>query len=90
MIEVGNIVTLDNNKDYLLVQEINRDGSRYLFAIHVLEDDSLTSESDVFEAIVKEDGEYLKEVEEGELKASLLSEFEDKCIEIIENAEIPA
>lgn len=62
MIEIGNIVTLENGKDYLLLEELQLDGKRYVYAVRVLEDETPTSEYIIYEAITAQDGEYLKDV----------------------------
>ena len=38
MIEVGKIVTLDNNNEYLLLEQLQREGIRYIYAVRVKEE----------------------------------------------------
>ena len=77
MIEVGNIVTLENNQEYLLLEECTKDGKKYLYAVRTLEDESLTDEYLVFEAIVQVGEEFLKVVEDKEAYEDLIDEFKD-------------
>ena len=57
MIEIGNIVTLENGKDFLLLEEINLDGKRYVYSVRVLEDETPTSEYVIYQAINTDDGD---------------------------------
>ena len=41
MIEVGNIVTLDNGTEYLLLEELTKEDTRYIYAVRVLEDETM-------------------------------------------------
>ena len=77
MIEVGNIVTLENNQEYLLLEECEKDGKKYIYAVRTLEDESLTDEYLVFEAIVQDGEEFLKVVEDQEAYEELIDEFKD-------------
>ena len=77
MIEVGNIVTLENNQEYLLLEECTKDGKKYLYAVRTLEDESLTDEYLVFEAIVQDGEEFLRVVEDKEAYEELIDEFKD-------------
>ena len=51
MTEVGNIVTLDDNKEYLILEEQLKDDVRYLYAVRVLIDETLTDEFTIFKTI---------------------------------------
>ena len=66
MIEVGNVVTLENNKDFLLLEEVIDNDKRYVYSVRVLEDDTPTNEYIIFEAINAPDGEYLKDIDNKE------------------------
>lgn len=75
MIIVGNIVTLENGKEYLLLEECTKDGVRYLYAVRTDKDENPTDEYLIFEAIINGDEEYLKVVENKELYDELIDEF---------------
>lgn len=77
MIEVGNIVTLDNGTEYLLLEEIKKNDTRYLYAVRVLEDETPTDEFLIYEAIVNGSEEFLKEIEDKELYDQLMEDFRD-------------
>lgn len=85
MIEVGNIVTLENGQEYLLLEEINKGGISYLYAVRTLEDDTPTEEFLIFEALKDEEGEFLKVVNDKELYDQLIDDFKlvvaDKLID---------
>ena len=51
MIELGNIVTLENQKDYLLLEEVEMNSRRFVYAVRVLEDETPTNEYIIYEAI---------------------------------------
>jgi hypothetical protein len=75
MIEIGNIVTLENGKDFLLLEEINLDGKRYVYSVRVLEDETPTSEYVIYQAINTDDGEYLKDITDKAEYDRLIEEF---------------
>lgn len=76
MIEVGNIVTLDNNQEFLLLEEIKRGENTYMYGVKVQEEDVPTDEFVVFEAIINgENEEFLKIVSDENLYNDLEGEF---------------
>ncbi len=87
MIEIGNIVTLENQKDYLLLEEVEYNGRRFVYAVRVLEDETPTNEYIIYEAINSEDGEYLKDVNVKEEYDALVELFKDKIADKIVSGE---
>lgn len=77
MIEVGNIVTLDNGTEYLLLEELKKDDTRYLYAVRVLEDETPTDEFLIYEAIVDGQEEFLKGIQDKALYDTLIEDFKD-------------
>lgn len=77
MIEVGNIVTLDNGTEYLLLEELTKEGTRYIYAVRVLEDETPTDEFLIYEAIVNGEEEYLKGIDDKNLYDALIEDFKD-------------
>jgi predicted nucleic acid-binding protein len=77
MIEIGNIVTLENQKDFLLLEEVSVEGRRFVYAVRVLEDETPTNEYVIYEAINAEDGEYLKDVTNKDEYDRLVEEFKN-------------
>ena len=77
MIEVGNIVTLDNGTEYLLLEELTKNDTRYIYSVRVLEDETATDEFLIYEAIVNGEEEFLKVVDDRVLYDELIEEFKD-------------
>ncbi|MBQ7240175.1 MAG: hypothetical protein IJS56_01935 [Bacilli bacterium] len=77
MTEVGNIVTLDDNKEYLILEEQFKDDVRYLYAVRVLIDDTLTDEFTIFKTIKKDNSEFLLPVDDKTLYDELAEGFLD-------------
>ena len=77
MIEIGNVVTLENGKEFLLLEEVNAGTRRFVYAVRVLPDDTPTSEYVVFEAITIDNEEYLKDINDKELYDRVIEEFRD-------------
>ena len=75
MTEVGNIVTLEDNKEYLVLEKTEKDGVTYIYAVRVLIDETPTDEYSIFAAVKDEDGEYLEDVNDKELYDELIEEF---------------
>ena len=87
MIEVGNIVTLENQKEYLLLEEITLGERRFVYAVRVLEDETPTSEYIIYEAINSPDGEYLKDITKKEEYDRLVEEFKEVISDKIVSGE---
>ena len=77
MTEVGNIVTLEDNKEYLILEELEKDGTKYLYSVRVLIDETPTDEYSIFSYEKDENGEYLLEVKDKELFDQLIEEFKE-------------
>ncbi len=77
MIEVGNIVTLENSQEYLLLEKLTKEGINYLYAVRVLEDETPTDEFLIFEGITNGEDEYLKVVSDKNLYDQLIEDFKD-------------
>ncbi len=77
MTEVGNIVTLEGNDEYLILEETTKNGVKYLYAVRVLLDETPTDEYIIFESINKDDGEFLLPVSDKELYDQLIEDFKD-------------
>lgn len=77
MIEIGNIVTLENGDEYLLLEELTMNGNRYVYSVKVLPDETPTNEYIIFQAIKSDDGEYLKNIDTKEEYDSLIEAFKN-------------
>lgn len=88
MIEVGNIVTLENDIEYLILEELEHDGRKFVYTVRTLEDETPTDEFIIYEAIKADDGEYLKDVDNKELYEELIEEFKDIVADKILNGDL--
>lgn len=77
MIEVGNIVTLENQQEYLLLETLEKEGKKYLYAVRVLEDETPTDEFLIFESIRNNEEDYMKVVSDKALYDELIEDFKD-------------
>ena len=77
MTEVGNIVTLEGNEEYLILEETTKNGIKYLYAVRVLVDETPTDEYLIFESIKNDEGEFLLPVSDKELYDELIEDFKD-------------
>ncbi len=77
MIEVGNIVTLENTQEYLLLEELKKENHHYIYAVRVVNDEIATDEYLIFEALKKDNDDYLKVVSDKTLYDELIDEFRD-------------
>ena len=91
MTEVGNIVTLENGQEYLVLEELTKDNSRFVYSVRILQDDTPTDEYLIFEAINNEGDEYLKPVEDKAKYDALIDDFKDliadKIINFVNNED---
>ncbi|HOB25959.1 MAG TPA: DUF1292 domain-containing protein [Bacilli bacterium] len=77
MIEIGNIVTLENGVEYLLLEELNDGGRRFVYSVRVEKDETPTTDYVIFEAVVDADGEYLKTVDDKAEYDALIEKFKN-------------
>ncbi len=87
MIEVGNIVTLENGQEYLLLEQLEKDAKTYVYAVGVLEDETPTDEFLIFEAMKSGEEEFLKNVNDKELYDTLIEEFKDIVADKVVNGD---
>lgn len=88
MIEVGNIVTLENNQEYLILESLTKEDKKYVYSVGVLPDETPTDEYLIFEAIINGEDEFLKPVNNKELYDELIEEFKDIVADKIISADI--
>ena len=81
---INDIVTLDNNKEYFLIDKNELDGITYFYAVEYTGSDEEMLDNDYcfFEL---EDNEYLVLVEDQKVITKLLGLFLHKAIKIAEN-----
>lgn len=82
--EKDTIITLDDNTKYALLDETIIDDIKYFFAVKLNDETgNPTSEYDVFEEEKDGDDIYMNTVEESELKESILIEFTNNYMQMI-------
>lgn len=87
MIEVGNIVTLENNQEYLLLEELEKGTSKYIYAVRTLADETPTDEFMIFEEIFNAGEEYLKLIDDKQLYDELIEDFKDLVADKVLNGD---
>ena len=63
MIEVGNIVTLENDVEYLILEELTHEDKKYVYTVRTLEDETPTDEFVIYEVMDVEGDAYLKDID---------------------------
>ena len=77
MIEVGNIITLENNEEYLVLDQITYNKVKYIYSVRTIDNDNLTDEYLIFEVIKDNDGEFIKAIEDKKLYDELIQQFKE-------------
>lgn len=71
--EIGKVITLDDNKDYLLLEKVELDHKEYLYMVEVDENDMPTANYHYLELIHELDGDYTEEVEDKKIIEAITS-----------------
>lgn len=87
MIEVGNIVTLENDLEYLILENLVVDSKRYIYTVRTLKDETPTDEFLIFEVLTNADGEYVKPVNDKVLYDTLIEKFKDIVADKVLNGD---
>lgn len=77
MIEVGNIITLENNEEYLVLDQITYNNVKYIYSVRTIDNDNLTDEYLIFEVIKDNDGEFIKAIDDKKLYDELIQQFKE-------------
>lgn len=72
---IDNIIELDNNKKYLILDECELDNIRYYFGVRLTDDEELTNTYLFFKEIIDNERIYLNPIEDDKLKGLLLTSF---------------
>ncbi|MCX4248184.1 MAG: DUF1292 domain-containing protein [Bacilli bacterium] len=88
MIEVGNIVTLENDVEYLILEELTHEDKKYVYTVRTLEDETPTDEFVIYEVMDVEGDAYLKDIDNKELYDELIEEFKDIVADKILNGDL--
>ena len=90
--EEEEIITLEDNKDYLVLLENTLVEGDYMLAVELDKNEEYTKNFKVFKKEIEEDNEYVEEVDDEELLSKLLVDFElqykDLAEEILEEEGI--
>lgn len=74
--KLDHVITLEDNKKYLLLDKTELDNKNYFYAVEVAEIDSEPTENYIFlEEIIENNEVYVEPVEDEETKAALLVIF---------------
>ena len=87
MIEVGNIVTLENDQEYLLLEELEKDSRKFVYSVRTLEDETPTDEFVIYEVMEIDGDAYLKNIEDKELYDELIEDFKDIVADKVLNGD---
>lgn len=87
MIEVGNIVTLENDLEYLILEDLVLDSKKYVYTVRTLKDETPTDEFLIFEVLTNSDGEYVKPVNDKVLYDNLIEKFKDIVADKVLNGD---
>ena len=71
----GQIITLEDNEKYLLLLDTVQEGHTFFYANKLTADEKTTSEYEIFEETIEDDGSYMDVVEDKEVKEFLLKVF---------------
>lgn len=76
--DIGKIITLDDNKDYLLLEKPILNNKEYLYLVEVDKEDMPTTNYCFVELIHENDGDYTEEVEDTKIIDSLTNLLKNK------------
>lgn len=83
--EKDTIITLDDNSIYALLDETIIDEKKYFFAVKLDNKKNPTTEYEIFECVVEDDETYMDLVSDDEFKESILVDFNNNYIKMVEN-----
>lgn len=76
--DIGKIITLDDNKDYLLLEKPILDNKEYLYFVEVDKEDMPTTNYMYVELLHEADGDYTIEVEDSKIIEALNNLLKNK------------
>lgn len=83
--EIGNMVQLENNNKYYLVDETVQNDIKYFLANKLDDKEKITTDAVIFKETIKDGESYLKEVQDEEIGKYILSVFTTTLINEIED-----
>lgn len=85
--KVDTIITLDNDKEYALLERLDLDGRVYFFTAGVTKDEEATGEYLFIEEVNKEGKTFIKKVTDNELISKLSTIVTKEYVEAAESLE---
>lgn len=87
--DIGKVITLEDNKDYLLLEKVSLNSKDYIYIVEVDKNDLPTTNYLFLELTHEPDGDYTEEVEDKNIIEALTSLLTVKYINdsMIENDE---
>ena len=83
------LVTLDDNTNYVLLDDTIIDDNKYFFAVRIdNETKNPTNEYEVFEEEIEDDDTYLSALEESEFKQAVMLDFLNNYMNSIDEESI--
>lgn len=83
--EIDTIITLDDNSVYALLDETIIDERKYFFAVKLDNKNNPTTEYEIFESVIEDGETYMELVSDNEFKESILVDFTNNYIKMVEN-----
>jgi UDP-N-acetylglucosamine pyrophosphorylase len=83
-IQKGNVVTIENGTQYLLTEDLEYEGVKYVYAVRIENEADITDDTIIFETTVDGENEYLTEVNDKDLYDTLLGQFAAKVADGLE------
>lgn len=79
--ELYDILTLENSKDYVITKMLTYNNKDYLLLIEVDNDENLLEEKLVVEKIIDSEGQFVKEIDDDNLKNIISEKFARMLLE---------
>ncbi len=73
--EIQDIITLDDNIDYLILDIITKKNNKYLYCAALDKEENPTSEYKYFTIITEENAEYIEEITDEALLREIITEL---------------
>lgn len=81
----NSVITLDNDKNYLLLEKVEFESRNFFMAVYLNEDEEPTDEYMIFEEILEDNEKYVEEVEDERILSNLLELFTNKAKDFVDN-----
>lgn len=81
----NSVITLDNDKNYLLLEKVEFESRNFFMAVYLNEEEEPTDEYMIFEEILEDNEKYVEEVEDERILSNLLELFTNKAKDFVDN-----